>query len=547
MTAPPQVPAGVPVLIAGGGPAGLAAALELAHHGIASLVVEPRTTVDADRPRAKTTNARTMTHLRRWGIADRLRAAAPLPVSYAQDVVFCSTLLGREVFRFTDAFQLSALRPAPHPEHGQQVPQPVVEEVLREAVRASAAAQLLLGARVTGLGQDGDGVAVRVGTADGAMHTVRARYVLGCDGSSGVVRPAVGARYEGGSGARPNLSVLFRAPGLAERVPSGPAVQHWVLAPGAAGLVGRADLADTWWAILQGVDDPASVDVPAALRALVGDPRLDPEVVATDPWTARMLLADRYRAGRVLLVGDAAHLNPPWGGHGYNTCVGDAVNVAWKLAGVLQGWAGEDLLDSYEAERRPVAARTIADAAANDRFLATAWADARLGADGADADALRARTAIALEAKRSEFHSLGLVLGYSYASSPVVVDDGSPLPKEDPVQYSPSARPGCLLPHRWLRDGSSVYDRLGRGFTLLAVGDAPADPAEVVRASSPGPSGAVPLDVVRLGEQDLEPGSAPLPESWEAPLLLVRPDQHVAWRGDRLADHAPALLRAVGR
>jgi 2-polyprenyl-6-methoxyphenol hydroxylase-like FAD-dependent oxidoreductase len=538
----PETVERVPVVVAGGGPAGLAAALELDAHGVASLVVEPRVTVDPLRPRAKTTNARTMTHLRRWGLADRLRAAAPLPVAWAQDVVFCSTLLGHEVCRFEHAFQLHSEPQEWAPEVGQQVPQPVIEEVLRAAVTGSSHARLETGARVTGVQQDDEGVDVTVAFEDGRTRTVRADLVLGADGGASVVRTALGAVYEGSSGEKPNLSILFRAPGLAERVPFGNAVHSWVMAPGAAGIVGRLDLGDTWWAIVQGVDVRAAgeVDPVALVHALVGEP-IDVEVLATDPWVARMLLADSYGTGRVLLVGDAAHLNPPWGGHGFNTCVGDAVNAGWKAAAVLQGWGGPGLLPSYEAERRPVAARTIADAGANDRALAHHFADPRLADDGPEADVLRKETAEALQVKESEFHSLGLVLGYQYADSPLVSDDGSDRPVDDPVRYTPAARPGWLLPHRWLTGDRSVYDLLGSGFTLLALGDADAGPVEQVAAAR-----AVPLSVVRLGDDDVPPGAAALRESWGATLLLVRPDQHVAWRGGDPRAAATALVRACG-
>jgi 2-polyprenyl-6-methoxyphenol hydroxylase-like FAD-dependent oxidoreductase len=330
----------LPVLVVGGGPAGLAAALELDAHGVPALVIEPRVTVDALRPRAKTTNARTMSHLRRWGVADRLRAAAPLPVDRAQDVVFCSTLLGHEVRRFEHAFQLYGTPQEWAPEVGQQAPQPVIEEVLRGAVEAAPHARLWTGASVTSLQPDGDGVEVTVESDDGRTHRLRAELVLGADGGWSVTRSAIGAAYEGSSGEKPNLSILFRAPGLADKVPFDDAVHAWVMAPGASGIVGRLDLEDTWWAIVQGVDvrTGEEVDPVALLHTLIGEP-VDVEVIATDPWVARMLLADSYGSDRVFLVGDAAHLNPPWGGHGFNTCVGDAVNLGWKLAAVLRGWA----------------------------------------------------------------------------------------------------------------------------------------------------------------------------------------------------------------
>lgn len=537
-----------PVLIAGGGPTGLAVAIELAARGVASTVVEPRVTIDPDRPRAKTTNARTMTHLRRWGLADTVRAAASLPVDYAQDAVFVSTLLGREVTRFPEIFQLTVGRPDQTPERGQQVGQPVIEEVLRAEVATLDLVDLRLGARVIEAAQTTSGARVVVQDAHGSTETIAADYVLGCDGGASVVRPALGARFEGGSGVRPNLSILFTSPGLAERVTHENAIHYWVLAPGAGGIVGRMDLKDTWWAIVQGIDvTAAEADPVGMVRTLVGDDELAVDVIATDLWNCRMLLADHYQSAatpNLLIAGDAAHLNPPWGGHGFNTCVGDAVNLAWKLAGVLDGWAGPALLPSYEPERRPVAARTIADASANNNALAHHFADELLGADGPAGDAARARAAAGLQVKKSEFHSQGLVLGYSYAGSPVVTDDGTAAPAQDPIVYVPSAHPGGLLPHVWLADGRSVYDALGAGFTLLTLPGADAAAAVTVRDAA-GTHG-IPVSVLALDHGDTELDDAALRERWGADLLLVRPDQHVAWRGADPAAAAAGLLRAAG-
>ena len=216
------------------------------------------------------------------------------------------------------------------------------------------------------------------------------------------------------------------------------------------GLMGRLDLDGRWWAIVQGVDAAAGdVDAVALVRSLVGAD-IDVEVLATDPWSARMLLVDRYRGERVFLVGDTAHLNPPWGGHGFNTCVGDAVNIGWKLAAVLQGWAPAGLLDSYEPERRPVAQRTIGAAAGQEAFLAPSFAAADLDADGPVGEGLRAEAAVALQVKDPEFHSLGLVLGYDYPDSPVVIADGerhpartSPPTCRRPTREPASRTPGC--------------------------------------------------------------------------------------------------------
>src|SRR5580700_10789122 len=240
-----------PVLVAGGGPAGLAAAAELASRGVPCIVIEPRTQVSHRRPRAKTTSIRTMEHLRRWGIADRLRAAAPLPVAWSQRVTFCESLSGRRITDIDGAFGLSTERSEEFAEPGQQVPQPVVEEVLRAHLRARPGAELRLGCAVTGLAQDQDGVTVTVRGQGGAAFPVRARYVLGCDGAGGVVRGQIGARWTGWSDPRPNFNVVFRAPGLDTHL--GPAVQYWVVGGPVTGVIGRLDLNGTWWAILPGI------------------------------------------------------------------------------------------------------------------------------------------------------------------------------------------------------------------------------------------------------------------------------------------------------
>jgi 2-polyprenyl-6-methoxyphenol hydroxylase-like FAD-dependent oxidoreductase len=499
----------IPVAIAGGGPAGLAAAAELAVHGVGCVLLEPRVQVSHRRPRAKTTSIRTMEHLRRWGVADALRVAAPLPVAWSQRVTFCQTLTGPRITDFDNAFGLITEPDERFAEPGQQVPQPVVEDVLRRHVRRQPGVDVRLGHAAVGLEQDNTGVTITVRDGSGHCYALRARYLLGCDGASGVVRDQIGARYAGRSDPRPNFNVVFRAPSL--DTPLGPAVQYWVVGAPVAGLMGRLDLAGIWWAGFPGIDAAyGSAHASELITGLIGAPT-EHEVLASDPWTARMLIADTFAAGRVFLVGESAHVNPPWGGHGFNTSVGDAVNIAWKIAAVEAGWAAPALLASYDTERRSVVEQTVASAESNMHSLA--------GDLPADAAAIQ-------RAKRPEFHSLGLVLGYSYAGSPVVQPPAGAAAEQaeaDPTSYQPAAEPGARLPHAWLPDGVSLYDRLGPGFTLL--GPTPGDPAATALVREAARRG-IPLTLV----------PAPAGYPWRESCLLVRPDQHIAWRaGDPTA------------
>jgi 2-polyprenyl-6-methoxyphenol hydroxylase-like FAD-dependent oxidoreductase len=495
-----------PVLIAGAGPAGLAAASELAWHGIRSVVVEPRREVSQLRPRAKTTSARTMELFRRWGVADAVRRAAPLSPAWSQRVVFCDTLASEATTEFNDVFGLRAAERGLAAESGQQVAQPVVEDVLREHVAKTGLAELRLGERLAGFTEHQDGVTCEVVRTDGSAYRLVSEYLLGCDGGRSTVRDGIGARLHGGSAPRANLNAVIRAPGL--QPAAGPALQYWVVGTEVPGVVGPLDHEGKWWVSLADVGESADTQGMVELIAqLAGRPvaELGIEVLSTDPWTPRMMLADRFASERVFLVGESAHINPPLGGHGFNTCVGDAVNIGWKIAAVLHGWAGTGLLASYEFERRGVAERTLASSVTN------------LRASGPD----RATTADKIQqTKTEEFHSLGLVLGYSYAGSPVIAGNGADDPPQLSVtSYVPTTLPGARLPHSWIAPGHALYDDLGRGMTLLQPPDSDANAVAAFagRAADLG----VPLTLLTLPE----------PTRWAQAYLLVRPDQHIAWRG----------------
>ncbi len=308
----------LPVLIIGGGPVGLALAEELAFHGVRVTVVEPRVVVDHSRPRAKTTSVRTMEHFRRWGIADRLRDVAPLSSSWSQRVTFVQTVTGREITHLDGCLGLE-IGPELSPEPAQQVTQPIVEEVLRADLARKNGVELLFGWRAVEAKDGPNHAEVVIANEAGEHRGIAALWVVGADGARSIVRGVMGARYEGSADGRPNVNITFRSAELADLIPHPQSIHYWVLNPDSPGVVGPLDHTGTWWAISTGTAEVQGVDHAAQIvRSLVGAD-VDVEVLATDPWQARMLLADRYRSGRLFIVGDAAHQNPPWGGHGFNT------------------------------------------------------------------------------------------------------------------------------------------------------------------------------------------------------------------------------------
>ncbi|MDQ6773933.1 MAG: FAD-dependent monooxygenase [Candidatus Dormibacteraeota bacterium] len=528
-----SLPSSTQVVVSGGGPVGLAAAVELGRRGVECLVVEPRVEVSHARPRCKTVNVRTMEHLRRWGIADRFRARAPLPTTWSQDIVFCTSLVGRELSRFTGVLGLSPEGDR-FPEPGQQAPQYVLEEMLREVVGELPTCTLATGLRVVGVEQDAGGVSVTVANPGGGRAVVSAEYALGCDGGRSTVRDQIGAAYVGEFALRPNFGMLFHSPELWKHVRHGPAVHYWIVNDFTPGAMGPLDLDGTWWIIALGVDaETGRRNAKGLIDGAVGR-TIDATILSDDPWTARMQLVDRLRLDRVFLAGDAAHLNPPFGGHGLNTGIGDAVDLGWKLAAVLDGWGGPGLLDSYELERRQVQQQVIQAATENNKTLSTElYAPHLEDDDETGARARRMAHARIQETKDAEFHALDLVLDIAYEGSPLIVADeaaGSPgdLPRV-------RARPGVRLPHIWLEPGRSLYDELGSAMALLVLDDQAGSWTALEGAAR---AHRVPLTVVDLRGRGLR-------RRYGADFVLVRPDQHVAWCGDVQEVDPAALIDRV--
>lgn len=514
------------VVIAGAGPVGLALALELSRRGVASLLIDPG---DERRgaPRAKLTNVRSMEHMRRWGLAERLREEAPLPRGYSNDILFVTRLTGHLLTRFSDVFASTPVRRDEFPEPAQQVPQYVVEEVLSAAVSESPLVSRAKGV-VTGFAEGDTTVTVHV---EGEIAgSVEAEYLIGCDGGRSAVRRRLGASMVGDYALTQNLGIVFRAPELARIHPHGPALHYWLVNEDAPGFMGPVDLDGNWWLIRTGIpgeQDPLALDAAQLVREAVGAP-IEPEILVLDPWQAHRLTAVPVASERVILAGDAAHLHPPFGAHGMNMGIGDGVDLGWKLAATLGGWAGDGLLAGYVTERQPLHQRVVDEAALNNTLLANSFVSTDLEHDSA----ARVRAGEEIQrGKKREFSSLGLVLGYSFDYSPLVIPDGSEPLEPSVTEYIPSSRPGSLLPHRWLADGSSLYDRLGPWFTLLRPRGAEMESTERFLAAAADLG--TPLTVLEDDREDH---------------VLVRPDRIVCWRKSTEPDAPREVLEvATGR
>ncbi len=528
----------VPVLVVGGGSVGLALAAELGRHGVRCLLVE-QTDGTVDHPRASAINSRTMEFCRRWGIADGVREVGT-PPDFPHTALYLTSLTGYQLARIERPSHGGGNQPLPHtPERPQRCNQLWFNPLLRDHVGGLASITVRMSCRFEGFDQDADGVSARLHDLDtGARMCIRARYLVACCGGRSAVPAALGIRLDESSVLSHSINIFFRVEELWNLHDKEKAALNFIIGPeGMWGGLTAQDGREIWRLTLHGSKDtldPAAVDSDAMLRRAFGGD-FPYRILSVVPWTRREWVADRYRFDRVFLAGDCAHQNSPTGGFGLNTGFGDAVDLGWKLAAADAGWAGPHLLDSYEAERRPIAFRNVGEAAGN--FARYTLPDTTAICDATpEGDRLRAEIGGPLErSQRRMVLTDGVALGYRYDPSPICWPDGTPAPPDDTFAYAPTARPGSRAPHGWLPDGRSTLDLFGFGFVLLRLGaDAPdGAPLEAAAAAS-----AVPLEVIAVADAGIR-------TLYECKLALVRPDGHVAWRGEALPADPAALIDRV--
>ncbi|WP_434442844.1 FAD-dependent monooxygenase [Lentzea sp. E54] len=525
------------VLIVGGGPVGMALAIDLTHRGIACLVVEAGDGT-VRHPKVSTIGPRSMELFRRWGLADAIRGAG-WPPDHPLDIAWVTKIGGHELYRYRRG--TAADRPVfQHtPEPDQICPAHWLNPVLAQAVGIAPDGPLRLRSSISDVTQAGDHVqAVLTDLTTGTTTDVRAEFLVACDGASSPIRQACGidapARF------RPQIfrNVLFRAPELRARLGDGTALVHFLVrSPVLRFPLRSLDGADLYNLVV-GVEDETAprTDALSLIRdAIAFDTPV--EVLSDGDWHLTHRVADRYRDRRVFLAGDAAHTLSPSGGFGLNTGIADAADLGWKIAATLDGWAGPGLLDSYETERRPIAEESLREANVNLRRTLDRQVPQEIDLDGPDGEQAREAMAerLAASGAHREFDAPEIHFGLRYRSAVIVDDPGQPAGITVPdAAWRPGGEPGRRAAHAWWDATTSTLDLFGHGFVLLQFGADEGLPRFVEAFAGRG----VPLSVHRSDDDELA-------KLYERTFVLVRPDGHVAWRGDALPDDPVALVDTV--
>lgn len=542
------------VIVIGAGPCGLILAIELGRRGVGTIVLDEKIS-PAPFPQANATQARTMEHYRRLGLAGRIRSQG-LPPDYPTDIAYFTRFTKHELARFS----LPAARQArdliktltgswsaaelPH-----RCSQMFVERILRAEAEALDAVTIRSGWRAIRVQQSDTEVEIEAESADGrGRTTLRGKFVVGADGAHSMTRKSLGVNLVGEAGVVRDFlggrmfAIYIRTGKLYDLIPHSAAWTYWTVNRDRRSIMfainGRDEfVVHTQLSTNEHAEDISDSRAKAMFHAALGKP-LDVQIIARSSWTAGYtLVAEKFQRGRVFLGGDAAHLFTPTGGLGYNTAVEDGVNLGWKLAAAVKGWGGPYLLDSYEVERQAIAKRNTSYARSFAASIGGYVPAADLEDEGPKGEAARRAAGDYLNAHaRAEFNIPGVTFGGRYDSSPIIISDGTPPPPDTANSYIPTACPGGRPPHIWLADGRSLFDTFGSEFSLLRLGPHTSGVTQFVEAAK---ELAIPLTVVDVASEEAH-------ELYGAELALVRPDQIIAWRGDEYADPMNILRQTTG-
>ena len=529
------------VVIVGAGPVGLTLALDLGRRGVRCTLVEKKEAPEF-LPKMERCNARTMEIFRRMGLAEKIRAAG-LPRDVPMDVYIALAMNEPPLLRLQypsvaeAEAQTAACNDGSMPlEPYQLISQYTLEPLLKVEAERLPAVTVRYGCEFLSLSQDADGATASVRHAGGAVTDIRAHYIVGCDGGASAVRKQSGIQLRGEGNLLRLYQALYYCPDLFDMIPIGAGPgrgRHYHIADAQSTFLIMQD-STKHWTLHAVVDCPEQMS--AQFERTIGVP-VRYEMLYVGEWKQNLLLADRYRAGRVFLAGDSAHLVIPTGGLGMNTGIGDATDLAWKLHATRRGWGGPKLLDSYEIERRQVGDRNVG--ASRYASLGRRKWRSQYRPDIRDATAAGqatrdnlARVADVEQRKTNEM--IGAELGYRYVGSPVIWDEPGG-PEHLFREYVPTTWPGARLPHVWLENGTPIQDAIGDGYTLLRLGAAKDDVSGLARAMR---SRNAPFAILTVNDDAVR-------DIYGFDLILLRPDMHVAWRGNAAPDDPEHLAALV--
>jgi 2-polyprenyl-6-methoxyphenol hydroxylase-like FAD-dependent oxidoreductase len=530
------------VLIVGGGPVGLTLSLAFARFGVDCMLVE-RNASTTQHPKMDITNGRSMEIFRMLGVADKIYEQG-VSGEICHDVGWVTSMTGHQIYRYDypgpdeARAQYKKLNDGTQPmDPNTRISQIIVEPLLRDKAMTSPHITLRYGWKFIELTQDEDCVTAIIENSEtGEREEVCSSYLAGCDGGNSRVRQGLGIGLSGDAKIRKRYSIHFRSDDKATFEPWGPA---WHYQSPIYGTLVNQDGKDryTLHSYLVEGESADTVDPYDKVRPFVGKD-FQFELLQAINWDNNLLVADSYRDRHVILAGDATHQYIPTGGYGMNTGVCDAFDLGWKLSAVLNGWGGEKLLDAVEEERRPIALRNREGSkrhAEARMAIGKVWPE-NIDEEGPDGVARRAELAQKIiEIGNAENESLGIELGYSYAGSSLVCNEPSDECQDDPLVYLPTTTPGYRPPAVYLANGQPLFGLFGPEYTLLNLESDAIDSRKIEKSAS---SIGLPLTVVSIDDDHVR-------SLYRYNLVLIRPDQHVAWRGQQAPDNIEEILNKV--
>lgn len=520
------------VLIVGGGPVGLAMAVELRYQGIDCILIDQTDGVVSD-PKVSTVGPRSMEFCRRWGIAQQIRNAG-WPSDHTLDIAWVTSVGGHEIYRAHFPSYAERVLPEYTPEPEQVCPQNWFAPIFLNFLGVYPDGVIRLMSRLDSFEQKDSGIIAHVTNLETqSTEAIHARYMVACDGARSTVRKACGVDAPTFHPTQAFQSVVFKAPELATVMGKNHAMVYYLVNPMIQEPLRAVDGDSLYRLILKPREDGSVRDASEAIRAAIS---IDTpfEIVSNVPWRLTHRVADRYRVGNIFFVGDSAHTLSPSGGFGMNTGMGDVPDLGWKLAATLKGWAGPNLLDTYEIERRPIAVRNLEAANANLQRTQKRAIPPVIMSDSKEGEQIRKEMAFGMERSnvKREFDAPGIHFGFRY-ESPAIISDGTP-PSDDPFEWQQSSYPGNRAPHAWLESGKSTLDLFGRSFVLMCFDSTQGVETLTKICQEKG----VPLMIQHINKPEIA-------KLYERAYVLVRPDGHVAWRGDTLPVDSEALINRV--